>query len=105
MVVLDVGVQGCVKQLETVDGEQGVELVGDVALVVVVEGQGHGEVGQVVLVSVATSVHYQQQQQQQKCDIGHQPANPLTRVQDFQQQFDRPYAHYFYFPPEVQTSV
>ena len=36
VVVLDVGVQGCVKQLETVDGVQGVELVGDVALVVVV---------------------------------------------------------------------
>ena len=62
MVVLDVGVQCCVKQLETVDGVQGVELVGDVALVVVVQGQGHGEVGQVVLVSVATFVHYQKQQ-------------------------------------------
>ena len=45
VVVLDVGLQGCVKQLETVDGEQGVELVGDVALVVVVLGEGHGERG------------------------------------------------------------
>ena len=45
VVVMDVGAQCCIEQLETVEGEKGGELVGDGALVGVVNGQGHGQIG------------------------------------------------------------
>ena len=43
--MLDVGAQGCIEQLETVEGEKGGELVGDGALVGVVQGQSYGQRG------------------------------------------------------------
>ena len=54
--MLDVAAQGCVEQLENLKGSRG----DGVLVVVVVQGLGHGQRGscQVVLVSVATSVHY-----------------------------------------------
>ena len=53
MVVLDVGAQGCIEQLGAVEGEI-------VHLLVLYRARvmDREEVGQVLLVSVATSVHY-----------------------------------------------